>query len=74
MRVLVVDALPLVIVEMLDVDRTMDDGLPRVEKVEERQEGEGDADPISRETHIQVAIPLKGAESVPQSLVVWLSA
>ena len=51
-RILVVDSLPLKVIIMLDVDRTMNNGLPRIEKVEQGQEGEGNADPIPREANI----------------------
>jgi hypothetical protein len=71
--VLVVDTLPLIVVEMLDVYSTMNDGLPHVHKEEQRYHGVGESHPVSRETHVEDSISLVGDPGGHESLVVWLS-
>ena len=57
-RILVVDTFPLVVVEMLYVCSTMNNGLPHVHEEEQWHYGEGDSCPVSRETNVEVAIAL----------------
>ena len=55
---LVVHSLPLVVVVIGVIDVTMDKWLPHVHVEEHGQDGEGDTDPVARETHVQDAVSL----------------
>ena len=69
--VLEVDTLPLVVHVVLVVDLTVNDWGHHVNEEENGNGGEDQSHKITGETDIDHTVALEGAESLPQSLVVW---
>ena len=68
--VLEVDAGPLVVLIVHDVDVTVDDGRHHVDEEENGYGWEDQAHPVAREADVDHAVPLEGAPRVPQASVV----
>ena len=47
-----VDTLPLIVVEVHVINVTVDYWLPHVHEPEEREQREGNSNPVTRETHV----------------------
>ena len=69
-----VESVPLEVVVMLDVNGTVDKGLPEVNEEEHWHEWEDKSDPVLGETNVDNTISLERDEWVPVSLIRWLSA
>ena len=48
----------------------MNDGCTHVDEEEDGDGGEDDADKVARQTHVDLTVPLKGAEGIPEATVV----
>ena len=53
------------------IDVTMNKWLPHVHVEEHGEDGEGDTDPVARETHVQDTVSLIGGEGSPVARVRW---
>ena len=69
-----VESVPLEVVVMLDVNGTVDKGLPEVNEEEHWHEWEDKSDPVLGETNVDNTVSLERDEWVPVSLIRWLSA
>ena len=69
-----VESVPLEVVVMLDVNGTVDKGLPEVNEEEHWHEWEYKSDPVLGETNVDNTVSLERDEWVPVSLIRWLSA
>ena len=69
--VLEVDAFPLVVHVVHDVDVAVDDGRHHVDEEEDRDCREDEPDEVSRQADVDLAIAFKAAERLPEAAVVW---
>ena len=69
-----VESVPLEVVVMLDVNGTVDKGLPEVNEEEHWHEWEDKSDPVLGETNVDNTVSLERDEWVPVSLIRWLTA
>ena len=69
--ILEVDALPLVVHVVHVIDVTVDDWLHHINDQEEWDGREDQSYEVTRETDVDDTVAFKGAESLPQALVVW---
>ena len=68
--VLEIDTAPLVVHIVIVIDLAMDDGRHHVDEEEDGDRREDQTDKIAREADVDLSIPLKSAEGVPQAAVV----
>ena len=56
--VLVVDSLPLIVVEVMPVDVSVNNWLPHVHEEEDRNSWESKSNPVARKTEVEITIAL----------------